>query len=96
MYECVEEGQTFTQLIEEAKRDLNRDLQEVKRKKTASGGSGGEDDEEEEEEEEDNEEEEEGEMEENYESSDESGEDKGESIRSTFFFIKLLTPRSKI
>ncbi|MPC90318.1 hypothetical protein E2C01_085295 [Portunus trituberculatus] len=74
MYECVEEGQTFTQLIEEAKRDLQRDLQEVKRKKRTSGGSGGEDDDEEEEE--DNEEEEEGEMEENYESSDESGEDK--------------------
>ncbi|KAK8400868.1 hypothetical protein O3P69_002554 [Scylla paramamosain] len=76
MYECVEEGQTFTQLIEEAKRDLQRDLQEVKRKKRTSGGSGGEDDDDDEEEEEDNEEEEEGEMEENYESSDESGEDK--------------------
>ncbi|XP_050706486.1 kinesin-like protein KIF21A isoform X1 [Eriocheir sinensis] len=79
MYGCVddaEEGQTFTQLIEEAKRDLNRDLQEVKRKKRASGGSGGEDDDEEDDDEEENEEEEEGEMEENYESSDESGEDK--------------------
>ncbi|XP_064091324.1 kinesin-like protein KIF21A isoform X5 [Macrobrachium nipponense] len=67
-----EPTQSFTELIEEAKRDLTKDLQVMERKKRVSEGSGSADDEENEEEEggadDDNEE--------DVESSDESGEDK--------------------
>lgn len=69
MYSEVEEGtQSFAELIEEAKRDLNKDLQVVERKKRISEGSGSADEDEDEAEAEENEE---------AESSDESGEDKG-------------------
>ncbi|XP_047500183.1 kinesin-like protein KIF21A isoform X4 [Penaeus chinensis] len=68
MYSEVEEGtQSFAELIEEAKRDLNKDLQVVERKKRISEGSGSADEDEDEAEAEENEE---------AESSDESGEDK--------------------
>ncbi|KAK3859205.1 hypothetical protein Pcinc_034655 [Petrolisthes cinctipes] len=82
MFECPEEGgQSFTQLIEEAKRDLNKDLQQVvqthQRPAQGSEGEEEEEDEEVEEEEEEEEEDEEGGAEEGEEeSSDESGEDK--------------------
>ncbi|KAK7079815.1 Kinesin-like protein kif21b, partial [Halocaridina rubra] len=71
MFGSMEEPtQSFTELIEEAKRDLNKDLQIMERKKRTSEGSGSAEDEENEEEEggEDNED--------DVESSDESGEDK--------------------
>ncbi|XP_068214195.1 kinesin-like protein KIF21A isoform X3 [Palaemon carinicauda] len=68
-----EPTQSFTELIEEAKRDLNKDMQIMERKKHISEGSGSADDDENDEEEggivdEDNDE--------DVESSDESGEDK--------------------
>ncbi|KAG7172235.1 Kinesin-like protein KIF21A-like [Homarus americanus] len=75
MFGCMEEStQSFTELIEEAKRDLNKDIQAIERKKRISEGSGSADDE-------DNEEEDVGDAEDNeedVESSDESGEDKDE------------------
>nr|XP_045584497.1 kinesin-like protein KIF21A [Procambarus clarkii] len=74
MIGCLEETtQSFAELIEEAKRDLNKDLQAMERKKRLSEGSGSADDDD------DNNEDEEGDTEENeeeVESSDESGEDK--------------------
>lgn len=80
MYSEVEEGtQSFAELIEEAKRDLNKDLQVVERKKRISEGSGSADEDEDEAEAEENEE---------AESSDESGEDKG------WFEYLLLHPLS--
>ncbi|XP_069952682.1 kinesin-like protein KIF21A isoform X1 [Cherax quadricarinatus] len=73
MFGCMEEStQSFTELIEEAKRDLNKDLQAMERKKRISEGSGSADDDEDNEDEEGDAEE----NEEDVESSDESGEDK--------------------
>ncbi|XP_071533694.1 kinesin-like protein KIF21A isoform X3 [Panulirus ornatus] len=67
-----ESTQSFAELIEEAKRDLNKDLQAIERKKRVSEGSGSADDDE-------NEEDDVADTEENdveADSSDESGEDK--------------------
>lgn len=99
MFGCLEEStQSFTELIEEAKRDLNKDLEAVERKKRVSGGSGSAD-----EEEDNNEEDDTGDMEENEEdaeSSDESGEDKGNVIIrskvSNTYILKLLRPQSEL
>lgn len=68
-----ESTQSFAELIEEAKRDLNKDIQAIERKKRESEGSGSADDDE-------NEEDDAADTEENdmeADSSDESGEDKG-------------------
>ena len=70
---------SITDLIEEAKRDLKQEVEEVSRKKRISGGS---------EENEDHENENENEENEEEESSDESGEDKGRII--IFFWSKFL------
>ncbi|XP_076067796.1 kinesin-like protein 31E [Oratosquilla oratoria] len=72
--------QSFAELIEEAKRDLGKDLKAFERKKTVSGGSGSADEEDNNEENE----EEPQEQEEVEESSDESAEDKDDEDDSDY------------